>query len=404
MASDIFSVSPPAWLVDLTRPKGPGIGAILGELVAGTAISAQQAGGKVKEAEAKGEDLSWGRAWLRDIPQGIAEARMNMLDPMWRLKVQEQGLRMQALQTDLEVKQKAMDDAAHEQREIPMFMIKHPTWTDRQDALWPTARTAIGERMLNSLRDADTASARTHAMSAQEKIKVQGAQSFTDSVEALTKEFPDIGASLTGFFGRPPTPEAFQALDLANQTAEQRRANTRMAAENEAIARGQVPETRITDKASGVTTVYKSEPAGDKNRDRVGTEMTTPSGIRAVWVGPNQIRITEKSGESKDLTPGQLLTYAEKFKFSTNPTARDTAKQIATFLGEKAAEQIGRGKTNAPAAKPAPAASPTAKPVAVLGSGTESDPAKPNTKEQFDSIPSGSYFLNPADGKLYKKK
>ncbi len=44
------------------------------------------------------------------------------------------------------------------------------------------------------------------------------------------------------------------------------------------------------------------------------------------------------------------------------------------------------------------------KSVAVLGQGTREDPARPMTKEQFDSIPSKAYFINPADGALRQKK
>lgn len=82
-----------------------------------------------------------------------------------------------------------------------------------------------------------------------------------------------------------------------------------------------------------------------ESRARVGTELTTPSGIHAVWVGPNQIRITEK-GESKDLTPSQLLTYATQFQFSPNATNRATAVAIQQFLGEKAKQQMTPSTNN----------------------------------------------------------
>jgi hypothetical protein len=42
--------------------------------------------------------------------------------------------------------------------------------------------------------------------------------------------------------------------------------------------------------------------------------------------------------------------------------------------------------------------------VGVLGQGTREDPAKPTTQEQFDSMPSGTIFINPKDGKLRQKK
>lgn len=45
-----------------------------------------------------------------------------------------------------------------------------------------------------------------------------------------------------------------------------------------------------------------------------------------------------------------------------------------------------------------------AKPVAVLGQGTKDDPAKPKTNEEFASLPSKAWFINPKDGKLMQKK
>lgn len=51
--------------------------------------------------------------------------------------------------------------------------------------------------------------------------------------------------------------------------------------------------------------------------------------------------------------------------------------------------------TNAPA---------SAKPIAVSGQGTREDPARPETPEQMDSLPSGAIYRNPSDGKLYRKK
>jgi len=52
-------------------------------------------------------------------------------------------------------------------------------------------------------------------------------------------------------------------------------------------------------------------------------------------------------------------------------------------------------------APPAPA---PAKKVAVPGQGTKEDPARPTTPEQFQSIPSKMWFVNPKDGKLLQKK
>lgn len=129
-----------------------------------------------------------------------------------------------------------------------------------------------------------------------------------------------------------------------------------------------------------------------ENQKRVGTEMTTPSGLHAVWVGPNQIRLVDK-GDEKELTPSQLISYAESLQFSPNPTNRAKAAAIMDFIGQKAQKQI------AP-----PTATKSGVSVSVLGQGTRSDPARPTSKEQFNSLPSGAFFINPSDGKLRQKK
>lgn len=129
-----------------------------------------------------------------------------------------------------------------------------------------------------------------------------------------------------------------------------------------------------------------------ENQKRVGTEMTTPSGLHAVWVGPNQIRLTEKA-ESKELTPAQLLDYADSLRFSRSPTDKAKAQAIMDFIGEKVQKQITP-----------PTVAKSGASVSVLGQGTKEDPARPETKEQFDSMPSGAIYRNPSDGKLYRKK
>lgn len=48
-------------------------------------------------------------------------------------------------------------------------------------------------------------------------------------------------------------------------------------------------------------------------------------------------------------------------------------------------------------------AKPGARASGGAGVGTESNPAKPTTQEEFDALPSGAVFLDPDDGKLYRK-
>jgi hypothetical protein len=79
------------------------------------------------------------------------------------------------------------------------------------------------------------------------------------------------------------------------------------------------------------------------------------------------------------------------------------AKERDKFIAEKSAELNEISKTLTEMPKPRVSA-PTKKTVAVPGQGTREDPARPETDEQFQSIPAGAVYRNPSDGKLYRKK
>jgi multidrug efflux pump subunit AcrA (membrane-fusion protein) len=102
-------------------------------------------------------------------------------------------------------------------------------------------------------------------------------------------------------------------------------------------------------RGGGVNVPREADAVTVQNKARVGTEGVTESGLHFVWLGPNQIRVTDKSGNDKDLTPNQLLSYADKFKYSTDPATRATVGSIQTFIGEKAKQQISpKISSNAP--------------------------------------------------------
>lgn len=57
-----------------------------------------------------------------------------------------------------------------------------------------------------------------------------------------------------------------------------------------------------------------------------------------------------------------------------------------------------------PAAAPAPPPSETAAAPQPQQAGTEDSPHRPQSQQDFAAIPSGQFFINPADGQLYRKK
>lgn len=67
------------------------------------------------------------------------------------------------------------------------------------------------------------------------------------------------------------------------------------------------------------------------------------------------------------------------------------------------ADEPSRGTPRGGSSSPAPRADAASPQVQVQGEGTREAPYRPTTREQFDALPSGAIYLNPADGQLYRK-
>jgi len=77
-----------------------------------------------------------------------------------------------------------------------------------------------------------------------------------------------------------------------------------------------------------------------------------------------------------------------------------TAKTLKTYGidesgNETSPNQGGAGMPNA---------TPSAGSGGMRGGGTYQDPHIPESQEQFDRLPAGSYFINPKDGEILRKK
>lgn len=87
-------------------------------------------------------------------------------------------------------------------------------------------------------------------------------------------------------------------------------------------------------------------------------------------------------------------------------TGGDMAEAINQKRMEIYSQLTGKAAPTAPAQEtPAPEApaQPESGNTQVPGSGSEQDPYRPTTQAQFDNIPAGAVYVNPADGKLYRK-
>lgn len=88
-----------------------------------------------------------------------------------------------------------------------------------------------------------------------------------------------------------------------------------------------------------------------------------------------------------------------------------TAPQFDGIFGPGAAERIMKGGAPAAPATPAPMAQPTPNPANPAKPTTRPAPAvaptrqlsRPTTQAEFDAVPSGGLYVNPADGQTYRK-
>ncbi len=223
MASDIFDVRPPAWLTDITRPSSPGMaGQIVGELVGGMAIAAQQAKGDMDNGTAD----TWTGAWLSRIPRGIQESRLNVADPMWRLKAQQAELGMahtalgiQQQQQQIDLNKTKLRLNADDLDTVPKWLQEHPTVESRMDAEWPVAKTREWNENLDQLRLRDS-------QSNLSKARVTGLKELSDAVSAIALYDGTKAATLSAAIqpyamkGQMPPPEITSQVMAARSEAE----------------------------------------------------------------------------------------------------------------------------------------------------------------------------------------
>ena len=157
------------------------------------------------------------------------------------------------------------------------------------------------------------------------------------------------------------------------------------------------PASAMPDEPLSTTAVPITDPAGNILGHRAATGPRTGTIVqRASSPGS----ITQEKRLVVDALRGQLRDVEKAIADNTLLSATPAVKaKIDEWTGQrdelkrKLAELVPGGYSIAPP-----------KSVSVLGQGTRSDPARPTTKEQFNSLPSGAFFINPSDGKLRQKK
>lgn len=352
---DIFSTSPPNWLVEIARPIDTKLtGQVLGSAIAGGLMAAETVGAKADEIERKtGERPSWlaqTGSWFGEFLPAAHEAKLNLQDPLWKLKAQKVQLGIMGDALGIVSEQQKIDTnkskialMAKDTQDIPAWLREHPTVESRMSAEWPAAMTPEWNSNLNNLRLRDS-------QSVQAKVIVSGVKTFADRLSALAKEDSVAAAQIAGASGQytsrgqMPPPAILEALSVAEQASQQRKENERTAAVAAAEAAGQVPETRITDK--GITTVYRPSSSTSTFQPR---EITLASGTRLIQTSPNQYRIAPVKGTERVLTDSQLLQLATQLQKVGDAKSMASADQIQEFLAKKAEAQISTPASTATA-------------------------------------------------------
>lgn len=218
--ADIFGgTQPPAWLERLAQPADMSIASkVTGELVGGFANAAEDA---IKSADNKtrqGIETSWIKELPNFVKGDLAEARLNMQSPLWKMQAQQaqlnmaqQGIGIQNQLSLIESRAQNLRMQQHDQEVLPQWMRDHPTWESRQNAEAPVLFTPQAQKMFRDIQLGDTANMK-------HKAQVAAVTSFGKQIDELNK----LGEpGLAGQFasqlnaGQVPTPKMLQDMQTA---------------------------------------------------------------------------------------------------------------------------------------------------------------------------------------------
>lgn len=192
----------------------------MGELVGGLADSAEIAIKSASDKQAKGINTSWIKELPSSIKPGLAEARLNVQDPLWRMQAQQaqlnmaqQGLALQNTQSLIDSRRTALQMQQHDQEVLPRWLQDHPTWESRQDAQPPQLFTTQAQKMFREVQLGD-------AGNFKHKAIVEGINAYSKSVAELQKVDPVAAAPFATEIGKVPTPEMRARLAIAMESAQ----------------------------------------------------------------------------------------------------------------------------------------------------------------------------------------
>jgi len=320
--ANIFDVEPPRWLQEIAKPiDTKQLGQVAGLMLAGA-------------SNAAGTNKSFS--------QGFQEARLNLADPMWKVRLAQDATRLQLDQVRAE---SALELMSLQREENRLWMQDIPTIKDfaakpiEQQLSEPLTGLVSkrGNQMAVQMN-------RNASQSAVAKSMVQAKTDYDKRVAALIKLDPEAGVGLALPPNQYPRRINFASLELAEQHARMKAENIAGEAEIAARQRGDKVKTTISSDGKVTTTFEQQDDIQAKPE-----VLDLGGGKQVVYNQKGAFKIVDRNTgkQSGDLTPSQLNEIADNAFRSGNKAA---SKAIQEFLLEKAQRQISGKEAEAPRA------------------------------------------------------
>lgn len=307
--ADIFAgTAPPAWLTQLTAQEPGQLGQIFGQLVGGLADSAEIAIDKASDKQAKGQNTSWIKELPGSIQPGLAEARLNIQNPLWKMQAQQtqlnlvqQGLAMQNQQSQIASRATALRMQQHDQEVLPQWLQEHPTYESRQDAPPPTLFTTQGQKMFRDVQLGD-------AGNVKHKAVIEGINAYAKSVDELQKIDPIAAAPFAVQIGKVPTPEMQDQLGAAmakaqdKQREKQQPVATSITLDDGTVVRGvynQKTGAFIQPKGDKTAEITAREEAKERDEQRKAQISVASSNVKELFKALHDISNSDPKVQAK---------------------------------------------------------------------------------------------------------
>lgn len=292
--------------------------------------------------------------WLKEAGQWTDQEGRQSFQIGANLAIQKQHLQLQqqknqqdavAQQAHIEAAKQIMDFRTQEQAAWIGDIPKIREWlqlTPEQQLSTPLTDLRSKQGMQMGLQFEKAASS-----SAAAKSLAEGRSTYDKRLAAAVKADPEVGSGLELPANQYPSATNWQSLSLAEERVKVRSENVARQAKIDALARGDVPTTRI-DSSGKVQTTFK--PVGDQGKEIMPKETTLSDGTTMVYNPKSGHFLLKKDKDAKEFSAPQLLAISKELSLAQDPESKANAKAITDYLSQSATNQIARPKPAKPAA------------------------------------------------------